>query len=124
MPGKPLLYVLSAILIGMPLPPSAKRLPPKPVSPVYTSTLRIEAPLDNGREARICAYDRVDGRLLWSVAVFEQRIDPNLEEDVQWRFITQMEIDGDAVVVTAEGGSVYRVSLTTLIVERLWPLRM
>jgi hypothetical protein len=114
-----LVFIFSALCMVMPSLLSAKRLPPELVEPVSTGTLRIEAPLNNGREACIYAYDRADGHLLWSVVVFTQKIDPNLEEDVQWRFITGLKIVGDVIEVTAEGGARYRVFITTRKVEKI-----
>jgi len=75
--------------------------------------------VNNGREARIFVHDRADGRLLWSVVVCEIKIDPNLEEDVQWRFISQMKLVGDTVEVTVGRNERYRVFLTTRKVEKI-----
>jgi hypothetical protein len=111
--------VIVTLAICVPLIVFAKRPAPRKVESVLTPTLRIEAPLDSGRIGRIQAFDRTDGKLLWTIVVFENQIDPRIEEDVQWRFIESMRVVGDALVVTAEGGSRYRVMLATRKIERL-----
>ncbi len=102
---------------------SAKHIKPKAVPAVFTSTLRIEAPLDDGKSGRIQAFDRADGHLVWSVVVFKNRIYPWREECVQWRFITSMTVVGDTVEITAEDGRRYCVLLATRRVERLAALK-
>lgn len=111
--------VLLAIAFCLPSPGFAKRRAPQKVEPVLTPTLRIEAPLNDGRVARINVFDRADGQLLWSLVVFENKIDPGMEEDVQWRFIRTMKIVGDVLEILAEDGAGYRVILATRKVERL-----
>lgn len=110
---------LAVFILNVPAVGFAKRAAPQAVAPVFTSTLKIVAPLDDGRVGRIQAFDRVDGRLLWSLVVFENKIDPRLEEDVPWRFIRSMKAVGETLEVTAEGGARYRIVLATQTVERL-----
>lgn len=118
---KALRSVFAALVMGMSAVGFAKRVAPKEFEPVLTANLRIVAPLDDGRVARIRVFDRCDGRLLWSLVVFENMIKPGLEEDVQWRFIKSMKAVGDTLEVVAEGGTRYRVNLTTRKVELLPP---
>ena len=115
--------ILSFLLAGLSSVCYAKRVAPEKVEPVFTTTLRIEAPLDDGRSARVQAFDRTDGHLVWTVVVQKNWIRPWLEEDVQWRFIEAMKLVGDDLEVTIEGGSRYRVFLATHKVERLPSLR-
>ncbi|HVU16317.1 MAG TPA: hypothetical protein VHD32_05310 [Candidatus Didemnitutus sp.] len=114
-----LLLAFAALLFCAPAVAFAKRGAPQEVEPVTTATLKIVAPLDDGRVGRIQAFDSRDGRLLWSLVVFENKIDPRLEEDVQCRFIRSLKIVGDTLEVTAEGGARYRVFLSTRKVEPL-----
>jgi hypothetical protein len=97
----------------------AKRATPQKVAPAFTSVLKIVAPLDDGKIARIQVFDRADGRLLWSLVVFENKIDPSEEEDVQWRFIRSMKAVGDTLEITAEDGARFRVILVSRKVELL-----
>lgn len=107
--------ILSVALLAFVWPAAcaAKRARPQEVPPVLTATLRIEAPLDNGRVARIEAFDRAGGPLLWSLVVFENEINPELEEDAQWRFIRTMVLVGDQLEIVAEGGARYQLDLVT-----------
>lgn len=116
---KRLLLLFALLAGGWPAIVSAKHVKPATVPPAFTSTLRIEAPLDDGKVARIRAFDRADGHLLWSLVVFKNRIYPWREECVQWRFITSLLVAGDTVEITAEDGRRYRVMLATRKVERL-----
>jgi hypothetical protein len=99
----------------------AKRIAPQKVEPVIVADMRIEAPLDSGRSERIQAFDRLDGHFLWAVVVFENKIDPNLEEDVQWRFIKKMALANGALEILAEDGTRYSVDLSTHKVTGLTP---
>ena len=118
---KSLRLTLAAVALAFPGVGFAKRDRPQAVESVLTSTLRIVAPLDDGKVARIHVFERSEGRLLWSLVVFENKIDPGLEEDAQWRFIRSMKIVGDALEIVAEGGRRYRVILATRKVELLTP---
>jgi hypothetical protein len=116
---KSLRSALAALVLGFPGFCFAKRAAPQKVEPAFTSTLKVVAPLDDGKIARIEVFDRADGRPLWSLVVFENKIDPRLEEDVQWRFIKSMKAVGDTLEITAEGGACYRVILATRKIELL-----
>jgi hypothetical protein len=116
-------FVIAAMIFGCPVIVFGKRAAPRKVEPVETATLRIIAPLDDGRVGRIQVFDRSDGRLLWSLVVFENRIDPALEEDVQWRFITSLKLVDDHLEISAEGGTRYRVNLGTRRIEKLADVR-
>ena len=116
-----LIAMVAALVVCLPLISFGKRAAPKAVEPALTQSLRIVAPLDDGRVARIQVFDRADGRLLWSLMVFENKMQPGLEEDVQWRFIKSLKVTGDSLEVVAEDGASYRVNLTTRQVEPLSP---
>jgi hypothetical protein len=71
------------------------------------------APNDDGRRARVEAWDVKTGGKLWDLTVFTNPIDPALEEDVQWDFIKSMRIADGRLVVTSEQGKTSRVDLKT-----------
>ena len=50
--------------------------------------------------------------------MFTNRIDPNLEEDVQSIFIKALNIRDGALVVTSERDKIYRVDLKTKAVAQ------
>ena len=114
-----LAIILTFLMIWLSSTCYAKRAAAGKVEPVLTTTLRIEAPLDNGRTARVQAFDRSDGHLIWTVIVQRNRIRPWLEEDVQWRFIESMKLIGDDLEIGVEHGSWYRVNLITHKVKKI-----
>jgi outer membrane protein assembly factor BamB len=97
----------------------AKRVPPKPVTPLVHQGVKYVVPLDNGREGKVVALDEKTGKNLWEVVVYTVKIDPNLEEDVQWVFITTLAGQGDKLLVTNEKNQQYTVDLKTKKVEQV-----
>jgi hypothetical protein len=98
------------------LPPSlalAKRIAPAKVEPVTYQGVRYTAPNDDGRRAYIEARDVQTNKKLWDLTIFTNRIDPTLEEDVQWVFIKALNIRDGALLVTSERDKIYRVDLKT-----------
>ena len=65
----------------------AKRLSPKPVTPVISGGIRYSAE-GHGRDQYVVAADASTGNVLWRVKVFHTYIKPWWEEDVQWVYIT------------------------------------
>jgi hypothetical protein len=97
----------------------AKRAGPAKVEPVVYQGVRYAAPNDDGRRARITAWDIQTDTKLWDLTVFTNRIDPNLEEDVQWVFIQKLEARDGALMVTSERSKTYRVDLKTKAITLL-----
>jgi len=98
------------------LPPSlalAKRAAPAKVEPVIYQGVRYVAPNDDGRRAYIEAWGVRTDKKLWDLTVFTNRIDPNLEEDVQHVFIKTLNVRDGTLIVTSERGETYRVDLKT-----------
>ena len=50
--------------------------------------------------------------------VFETKIEPDLEEDVQWVFITHLRFKGTVLFVKDEKSRCYRVNVATKVVEK------
>ena len=92
---------------------SAKRIAPAAVEPVIHKGLRYIVPNDDGRRAYIEAWEVRTNKKLWDLTVFTNRIDPKLEEDVQWVFINTLSIRDDALIVTSERGTTYKIDLRT-----------
>jgi len=97
----------------------AKRLGPKPVTPVVHDGVKYLAPNNNGREGRLEARKVDTGEKLWDAVIYAVKIDPNLEEDVQWVFITALEINGDKLHVTNGKNEEYTLDLKTRKVEKV-----
>ena len=107
---------LIVILSVMPLVlqmASAKRTAPVNVDPVIYEGVRYVAPNDDGRRGYVEAWNVGTNKKLWELTIFTNRIDPNLEEDVQWIFITTLNIQGGRLIVTSERGKTYQVDLST-----------
>ena len=106
-----LIFVAAVLLL--PSLALAKRVAPAKVEPVIHQGVRYIAPNDDGRRAYIEARDVQTNKKLWDLTVFTNRIDPTLEEDVQWVFIKTLNIRDGALVVTSERDKIYRVDLKT-----------
>ena len=71
------------------------------------------APTDDGRRAYIEAWDVRTNKKLWELTVFNNRIDPKLEEDVQWVFIDKLGARDGTLMVKSESGNTYQIDLKT-----------
>src|SRR6266576_1733169 len=92
---------------------SAKRAASAKVEPVIYEGVRYVVPNDDGRRAYIEAWDVRTYKKLWDLTVFTNRIDPKLEEDVQWVFIITMGIRDHMLIVRSERGTIYQIDLQT-----------
>lgn len=104
---------------------AAKRVGPAPVAPVVVDGLRIEA-VNAGRKRGLAqnggyieAFDMASGKSLWLLQVYKIDYAANMEEDVQDRFIKQLESTADraSLLVTDENGNRFIVDLTTRAVS-------
>src|SRR6185369_9620053 len=104
------------ILLLTPLVPQlafSKRLPPVKVDPVTYEGIRYVAPNDDGRRGYIEAWNVGTNKKVWELTIFNNRIDRNLEEDVQWVFINALNIQDGRLLVTSEDGKTYQVDVNT-----------
>ena len=113
-------FVLIFVAVALLLPNLmlAKRVAPAKVEPVIYQGVRYIAPNDDGHRAYIEARDVQTNKKLWDLTIFTNRIDPTLEEDVQWVFIKALNIRDGALIVTSERDKVYRVDLKTKTVTQ------
>jgi hypothetical protein len=107
-----LTLVLSAIALIPCLAPAKRAAPPR-VEPVIHDGIRYVVPNDDGRRAYIEAWDVQTNKKLGNVTVFTNRIDPKLEEDVQWIFINKLSVRDGTLLVTSERGKTYQIDLRT-----------
>ena len=107
-----------AVALFLPSLALAKRVAPEKVEPVIYKGVRYVAPNDDGRRAYIEAWDIQTNKRLWDLTIFTNRIDPTLEEDVQWVFIKVLNIRDGVLVVTSERDKIYRVDLKTKTVRQ------
>jgi hypothetical protein len=66
------------------------------------------------------ARSRRNGKLLWKVEVYKTKIDPQMETDVQYVYITSLKIEGSNLIVKNEAGEVFMVDLKTHVVTKRW----
>ena len=112
--------ILLALLL-LPCLASAKRTAPVKVEPVIHESIRYVAPNDDGRRGYIEAWDVQTNKKLWDLTVFTNRIDPKLEEDVQWVFIKSLSIRDGKLMVTSERGATYQIDLNTRTLQKSVP---
>jgi hypothetical protein len=106
--------VFFALFLAMlPCPTPAKRTAPPNAGPLIHDGIRYAAPNDDGRRGYIQAWDVQTNKKLWELTVFTNRIDPNLEEDVQWVFIINLDVRNGELVVASERGDTYQIDLRT-----------
>jgi hypothetical protein len=109
--SRSILTLFAAMLL--PCLASAKRAAPAEVEPVIHEGVRYVAPHDDGRHGYIEAWDVQTNKKLWELTVFTNRIDPKLEEDVQWVFVKALSVQDGVLTVTSERGKTYQVDLKT-----------
>ena len=114
---KRLILVLSAIAL-VPCLALAKRAAPSKVEPMIHDGIRYVAPNDDGRRAYIEAWYVQTNKKLWDLTVFTNRIDPKLEEDVQWVFINKLSVRAGTLLVTSERGNTYQIDLKTKAISQ------
>jgi outer membrane protein assembly factor BamB len=111
----------------------AKRAEPKPVPALISGNIKYIAPdvLPNHRsiygkstcsEKSMCveARNKKTGKLLWQVEVYPIEIDPTVELDVQYVYITSLKIERGQLIIKNESGQVYVVDLKTHKVAKRW----
>ena len=114
--------VFTLIALALPLCSAlSKRIAPPTVPPVIHEGVRYVAPTDDGRRGYIEAWDIDANKRLWELTVFTNRIDPKLEEDVQWVFIKSLSLQDGMLMVTSERGKTYQVDLKTRAITQLDP---
>ena len=97
----------------------AKRAAPKPVTPVAHKGVQYVAPNTNVLEGKIEARNEETGKKLWDVVIYTVKIDPSLEQDVQWVFITGLAVQDNTLLVTNEKNEQYILDLKTRKVEKV-----
>lgn len=107
------LAVLAVMIVMCPAPSEAKRTGPPEVKPVEAEGVRYVVPQDNGRKAVVRAVDAASGKLLWEAVLFEVKVDPALEEDVQWVFVQSLKLEKTALRAVDERGRVWLLDLKT-----------
>ncbi len=67
----------------------------------------------------VVAFDNTTGKKLWEKRIYEARINPLLEKDVQDVFITNLTIKNEKLIITTEKDEYYSLDLKTKEVIKL-----
>jgi hypothetical protein len=105
---------LSSFLAAMPT--SAKRLAPEFVPPVVVNSIEYSAPHD--AMGFVVATDIATRKELWRKRIYSIRIDPALEEDVQWVFIKSLVMENGELIVISEDGNSFTLNPATQSVTK------
>jgi hypothetical protein len=97
----------------------AKRTPRPIVNPIVSENIKYSAQGD-GRTGYVVANEVITGKELWRVEIFRVHLEPGLEEDVQWVFITELKLVDNALLVKDEKHRCYVLDLSTRQVKRKW----
>lgn len=99
-------------VFGVPSLP-AKRAAPPAVEPVVVGSVRYSAPADPESMGFVIATDAKSGRELWRTRIYHVAINPMLERDVQWVFITALTLRENTLLITNEQGKRFILDLAT-----------
>jgi hypothetical protein len=66
------------------------------------------------------ARNKKTGKLLWQAEVYPIEIDPTVELDVQYVYITSLKIERGQLIVKNESGQIFMVDLKTHKVTKIW----
>jgi outer membrane protein assembly factor BamB len=105
--------VVAAVIFLWPVLAFAKRRAPKPAPPVVSEGVEYRAPLSVEQPGHVEAVELATGKKLWDTEVYHVWIMPLAETDVQWVFITSLQIQNGKLLVSNEDGRRYRVDLKT-----------
>ena len=97
----------------------AKRGAPKPVAPVSVGELEYRACYDVDHLGSVEVWDLKTHSQIGSILVYKTKYLSRMERDVQWVFITKLEVHGNDMLVVNERGDSYRVDLRTKRVTRV-----
>lgn len=87
---------------------------PAVIPPITYNNIRISAENSSPENMGIVqAFDANTNELIWSTKVYQVEIDPDVEDDTQWIFISEMKIDGDKLLIVNEKKEVYSLDPET-----------
>lgn len=115
---KKIFFLFTCCLLLIP-PSSASRMPPKEVKSVIYKNIELRAPHE--KMGYVEAWDVTAKTMLWEKKIYSVYIDTWLEEDVQWVFITDLQIKGNELIVTNELNKQYVFNVDTKQVRWLVP---
>ena len=102
-----------ALLVFASLNAYTKRAAPNPVKPLVHDGVEYSAPMGVEKMGVIEARDAKSKALLWAQKIYRIKYNPDLERDVQWVFIKEIEIEDESLIVINERGQKYALDLKT-----------
>ncbi len=113
-------FALVALLCGVGAPLAvAKRIAPKDVAPVARDGVEYSAPSGVSNMGMVRAREGAGGKVLWEQKIYEVEIDPKLERDVQWVFISDLKLHGGLLIITDERQRHFSLDLETREVRQI-----
>jgi len=109
-----LVFISIALFVGSAL---SKRAAPQPVALVVVGDVEYSTAGD-GRVQYVVARELNTPKELWKVEIFRTPINPQLEEDVQWVFITELKLVRKALVIRDEKSRCYLLDLSSRAVSK------
>lgn len=91
-----------------------KRMAPKPVKSLIYNGIRYS--VNHEKIGYVEAWDIKAKKKIWELKIYDIKYDPHLERDVQWVFITSLELNGNCLIVTNEKGNKYKVDIKNRVV--------
>lgn len=107
--------VVSSLLLGGIA--DAKRIPAPKVTPIAYQGLVFHAPNIVGRFGVVEAWNHKTNRKVWEEESYKVIINPLMEADVQWVFISSLSIDDGKLVITNEKGKKFIVAIPKEILQ-------
>ncbi len=96
----------------------AKRTVPPEVEPliyngikIVTSAEKPDEQMESSFSTYIEALDNSTGEKLWRKKVYTIKLNPKIEKDVQWIFISKIEIENEKLIITDENEKKYLLEL-------------
>ncbi|HEY5892563.1 MAG TPA: hypothetical protein VIT91_04970 [Chthoniobacterales bacterium] len=94
-------------------PVLARRAEPKSVEPVVIGSVRYSVSSSRKLMGFVIAVDVFSGKELWRQRIYRVPINPFLERDAQWVFITSLARRGQTLLIGNERGKYYTLDLIT-----------
>ena len=101
----------------------AKRAPAPKIRPLIYRGVKIIAPNTPQKMGYVEAWDMEENKKVWEKKVYDVVIDPKKEADVQWIFISSLEIKDGRLIVKDERNKIYIVNLPPGILKNIIQIR-
>lgn len=84
-------------------------MPKEPKSVSYLG-IKYSAPID--KKAHVIAFNEKTGKKLFEKRIYEETINPEMEEDVQWIFINNLKIKNNHLLIKNTNNEIYSMDLS------------